>query len=79
MNIGGGSRVSILELSQKLAALCGMEGVTPVFEPSRTGDVKDSLADISRAREVLGYEAFTTVDAGLAETVKWCRELAGKV
>ncbi len=78
MNIGGGARVSILELSQKLAALCGMEGVTPVFEPSRTGDVKDSLADISRAREVLGYEAFTTLDAGLAETVRWCRELTGK-
>lgn len=78
VNIGSGARVSILELSQKLAALCGMEGVTPVFEPARTGDVKDSLADITRARELLGYEAFTSLDAGLVETVKWCRQLAEK-
>ncbi|MBK8791098.1 MAG: NAD-dependent epimerase/dehydratase family protein [Holophagaceae bacterium] len=42
--------------------------------PDRKGDIRDSLADVSRARELLGYSDWTTLQQGLAATVAWYRQ-----
>ena len=66
-NIAFGERISILELWNHLAELSGT-AVEPEFGQSRRGDVKDSLADISKAKRLLGYDPQYSVKQGLAET-----------
>ena len=46
---------------------------------TRPGDVKDSQADITRARKVLGYEPIVSFEDGLRRTVEWFRETAGNL
>lgn len=75
INVGGGQRISILELVREMARLLEVE-VEPRFEPARTGDVRHSVASIARARELLGWEPSVDWRTGLAETVAWYRERA---
>jgi len=72
VNIGAGRRTSLLELAEILAKACD-GGARPTFEKARGGDVLHSYADISLARELLGYEPVTTLEDGLAETFEWAR------
>ena len=51
--------------------------VPPNFEPGRVGDVRDSLADISLARDLIGYDPKVPFSDGLAKTFDWFRESAG--
>lgn len=69
MNIGTGTSVSLLELATKIAALCDRPDLRPNFEPTRAGDVRDSLADITLARTLLGYEPFESLDEALKQVV----------
>lgn len=68
INIGCGQQISLLELANTLGRIMG---VTPRIDhqPGRAGDVRHSLADISRARELLGYQGRVSLSDGLAETV----------
>ncbi len=50
--------------------------VDPDFQPPRIGDVRESLADISQARKLLGYEPATTLEQGLAQTIDYYRSIA---
>lgn len=70
-NIGLGRRTTILELAQILARLAGRPEVEPIFAPARAGDVPHSLADLSLARRVLGYEPVKSLEDGLADTAAW--------
>lgn len=69
-NIGGGRRVSIHELAARLAALMG-RSMRPVHAAPRPGDVRDSQADISRARNQLGWAPKVSFAEGLERTVQW--------
>ncbi len=72
-NIAGGSRISLNELAGNLSEITGIHR-RPVYEPPRSGDVRASLADISRAREAFGFSPRCTLDEGLRETVAWFRD-----
>ncbi|HIJ05897.1 MAG TPA: GDP-mannose 4,6-dehydratase, partial [Methanocalculus sp.] len=48
----------------------------PVYEATRAGDIRDSLADITRAREAFGYDPQYPVEEGLRQAVAWFRERA---
>jgi UDP-glucose 4-epimerase len=72
-NIANGSRISVKDLATKIGSIIGTS-IDPIHEPSRPGDVRDSLADISRARNQLGFDPAYTLDQGLAETVQWFRK-----
>lgn len=50
------------------------KNVKPVYAPSRSGDVKHSLADITRAREVIGFEPVIGFEDGLRKAIDWYRE-----
>jgi nucleoside-diphosphate-sugar epimerase len=71
-NIGTGHAIS---LSQTLELLTRISGQTlqANYEPPRDGDIRDSLADISCAREVLGYEPTVFFEEGLQRTYDWYR------
>ncbi|MGD2175124.1 MAG: GDP-mannose 4,6-dehydratase, partial [Candidatus Brocadiaceae bacterium] len=69
-NVGCGERHTLNELLQLLQELLGIS-VEPEYGPPRAGDVQHSLADISRAREVLGYEPAVGFEEGLRRTVEW--------
>jgi UDP-glucose 4-epimerase len=73
INVGSGERVTILELFEEMRRLCGAR-VEPELAPPRAGDVRDSLASIQRARELLGYAPRVGWREGLARTVAWYRE-----
>jgi UDP-glucose 4-epimerase len=71
-NVACGVRITLLDVIDRLARMLGKRA-EPQFEPARPGDIKDSLADITAAREVLGYTASVSFDEGLARTVDWFR------
>ena len=70
MNVGCGGRISIRELAERLVAIMG-SSVKPVYKPPRAGDVRDSQADTSRARENIGWIPRAQLDEGLRRTVEW--------
>lgn len=75
VNIGSGKRVSIREVAGAIAASYARADLVPEHQPPRAGDVRHSLADITRARELLGYKPFVELQEGLASTIAWCREV----
>lgn len=70
VNIGCGRRVSVNDVVNKTNALLGTS-IKPQCDPPRPGDVRDSLADISLARQVLGYEPLVHFDEGLVRSIEW--------
>ncbi len=74
MNVAGGGRISLNQLLRHVRELCG-GGVDPVHQPARAGDVRDSQADVARARELLGFEAATSIEAGLGHTMDHFRKV----
>jgi nucleoside-diphosphate-sugar epimerase len=71
-NIGSGTNVSILELARLIIAAAG-SGSAIMHRPGRAGDVRDSLADIGRSRNELGYAPEFSMSRGLAEAIAWYR------
>lgn len=71
-NIGCGRSTTIAELARQLNRILGTE-LEPQFAPARPGDVRVSLADISKARARLGYAPAVRFAEGLARTVDWMR------
>lgn len=69
-NVATSHRVSLLDLLHALAAEMGVTA-DPQFAEGRAGDVRDSLADISKARRLLGYEPVVPLAEGLRRTVAW--------
>lgn len=72
-NIATGMRFTLNEVFELLKLTTGFRG-EPIYEPSRTGDVKHSLADITAAWEAFGYQPSVGFKEGLKRTVGWYRE-----
>jgi UDP-glucose 4-epimerase len=69
MNLASDKKYSVNYIARQMAALLNVE-INPTYEPPRQGDVRDSLADITIAREVLGWEPAVSLEDGLARTVR---------
>jgi UDP-glucose 4-epimerase len=69
LNVGTGSRVSLLDLVQALNHVLGT-AIEPEFQPARAGDVRDSQASLERIRRVLGYEVEIGFEEGLRRTLR---------
>jgi UDP-glucose 4-epimerase len=72
-NIACGQRHSLNQVFHALARLTGYT-LPPQYTQPRSGDVCDSLADISAARHAFGYQPVVDLEAGLARTVAWYRQ-----
>ncbi|GAI55968.1 unnamed protein product, partial [marine sediment metagenome] len=68
LNIGTGNRTTINDLSKLVAKLLGRD-IKPIYQEPRPSDIKHSLADISKARQI-DYNPKYTLEEGLKETVK---------
>ncbi len=75
INVACGESISVNDVIQLLNEVLGT-AIQPVYAPTRPGDVMHSLADISRARQLLGYEVLIPFRAGLEQAVAWYREAA---
>lgn len=72
-NIAGGEKTTVNSLVKELNELLGKE-IKPAYDNPRSGDIKHSYADISKARKMLKYEPTVSFSDGLNETVRWYRE-----
>jgi nucleoside-diphosphate-sugar epimerase len=73
INAATGARFTLNQTFNILRELTGFSG-EPAYSESRAGDVRDSLADITLARELLGYQPAVDFREGLRRTVEWYRE-----
>jgi len=73
INLGIGERVTLNQLLAELQKIIGTN-LTARHEEMRAGDVRHSLADISRARELIGYSPLVGLAEGLKQTVAWYRD-----
>lgn len=73
VNVACGRSASVMDILETMAELLDVE---PKYtcEPPRPGEVRDSLADVSAARDVLGYEPIVDLEQGLRETVAYYQE-----
>jgi UDP-N-acetylglucosamine 4-epimerase len=72
-NIAFGGRESLVDIYSQIMNLLGKD-IQPTFGPERKGDIKHSNADISKAKEMLGYEPEWSFQQGLLAAIEWYRE-----
>jgi nucleoside-diphosphate-sugar epimerase len=72
INVATGGRISLNQLFEEMRKLIGSD-VKPVYGEARKGDVRDSQADITKARDLLGYSPIVPFEEGLRKTVEWYR------
>lgn len=71
INIANGERVTLNQLLDQLKGLTGRSDLQADYQPPRKGDVRDSLADITRARQFLGFTPQVNLRTGLKLTMDW--------
>ena len=69
-NVAGGKQISINELAKTIMTLCN-KNLEIEYKEARPGDIKHSLAGISKAKEKFGYSPKFDIKNGLKETIKW--------
>lgn len=69
-NIAYGKKISVNDLVNKLNIILGKK-IQPTYAPTRTGDVRHSLADISQAQKLLDYSPSVSLEEGLKRTADW--------
>lgn len=75
INVATGGRISLNELLTTMNKIVGSD-IKAEYGPGRAGDVRDSQADITKARTLLGYEPLVALEEGLRHTLDWCRSEA---
>jgi UDP-glucose 4-epimerase len=76
-NIASGTRSSLLQLLESINTAAGRR-VEPIFGPARNGDIPHSYADISVARQALGYEVRVPFGEGIRRTIAWYRGVGSR-
>jgi nucleoside-diphosphate-sugar epimerase len=72
INIATGGRISLNALLRAMNQIVGTN-LQPIYQEPRAGDVRDSQADITKAKTLLGYTPLVSLEQGLAKTLEWCR------
>jgi UDP-N-acetylglucosamine/UDP-N-acetyl-alpha-D-glucosaminouronate 4-epimerase len=72
INVACGTRISLNDLLRVMNKILGTN-IEAIYKEPRAGDVRDSHADITKARTLLGYAPSVTLEDGLARTLEWCR------
>ena len=74
INIANGEQITLNELLRVMKRITGRDKARADYREPRTGDVRHSLADISLARELLGYEPRVGLEEGLRKTIEWWKQ-----
>jgi UDP-N-acetylglucosamine/UDP-N-acetyl-alpha-D-glucosaminouronate 4-epimerase len=72
INVACGMRISLNDLLRVMNEIVGTD-LQPIYKEERAGDVRDSQADISKAKALLGYTPIVSFEEGLRHTLEWCR------
>jgi UDP-N-acetylglucosamine/UDP-N-acetyl-alpha-D-glucosaminouronate 4-epimerase len=72
INVACGTRISLNDLLRVMNEIVGTN-IQPIYKEARAGDVRDSQADITKAKTLLGYAPIVSLEDGLARTLEWCR------
>jgi nucleoside-diphosphate-sugar epimerase len=72
INVATGGRISLNQLLRVMNSIVGTN-LQAIYKEERAGDVKDSQADITKAKTLLGYEPTVSLEEGLKHTLEWCR------
>jgi UDP-glucose 4-epimerase len=72
-NVACGDRITVNSMLQHINKITGKD-IQPIYADPRAGDIKHSQADITRAKEHLGYEPQASFEEGLRHTIEWYRE-----
>jgi nucleoside-diphosphate-sugar epimerase len=76
VNVAAGAPRSVLDLLRAISSIFGY-WLEPQFQPARPGDIRDSHADITLARRLIGFEPVVGFDDGLRATIDWLRRDTG--
>jgi nucleoside-diphosphate-sugar epimerase len=77
MNVACGEAITVNEVVRILSELIGRP-IRAVHKPERPGDIRHSHAEVTIAREKLGFKARTSVRDGLARTLAWAKDRKGQ-
>jgi UDP-glucose 4-epimerase len=77
LNMAAGRSITLLGMVADLNRLLGTK-VEPEFAPPRAGDIRESLADITQARQCLGYEPSVSFEEGLRRSIDYYRSVIGR-
>ncbi len=72
INVATGGRISLNALLRAMNKIVGTN-LQPIYQEPRAGDVRDSQADITKAKTLLGYTPIVSLEEGLEKTLEWCR------
>ena len=72
-NIAYGGREYLIDIYKGLVDALGVN-IKPIFGPDRVGDIKHSNADISKARELLGYDPEWSFESGIKAAIEWYKK-----
>jgi nucleoside-diphosphate-sugar epimerase len=73
-NISTATSVTVNQVVNEIRVLLGKENIAPQYSPPRPGDIKHSLADITRARQIIGYEPAISFQQGIRQAINWYKE-----
>ena len=71
VNISTKNAVTVNTVVNTTRELLNKENIKPVYVPPRPGDIKHSLADVKRAKELIGYVPFVSFEEGIAKAIDW--------
>ena len=71
INVANGESVTLNELLARVQKLTGRTDIQAKYEPPRVGDIRDSLADLTLAKSLLGYTPIVGLEEGLRKTIDW--------
>jgi len=71
-NIGSGKSIDLNTLARTVAEIIKAK-LPPIYKKPRSGDIRDSVSDITAAKKGFGYQTCYSLDEGLAETIQWFR------
>jgi nucleoside-diphosphate-sugar epimerase len=74
INVANGERITLNQLLAQLKELTGKPDAVAEYREPRAGDVRHSLADITRARELLGFAPQVDLQTGLRHTIEWWKQ-----
>src|SRR6266581_399613 len=72
-NVACGDRITVISMLQQINKITGKD-IAPIYGDLRKGDIKHSQADITRAKEHLGYQPKISFEEGLRNTIEWYRK-----
>jgi len=74
VNISTANAVTVNTVVNTIRKLMGKENIKPTYAPPRPGDIKHSLADVSRAKKLIGYESLVSFEQGIKKAIGWYQE-----